>query len=234
MLGLLGGMSWESSREYYRLLNEHIREVKGGLHSAPLIMHSFDFADIAALQKSEDWTPLNSIMAEAAQGLEKAGAAAIMICTNYMHKSAPAIEQACNIPLIHIADAVGGAIARDGFSCVGLLGARGTMCEPFYKQRLATHGIDVIIPQEEQIDFVHRSIFEEMCQGIFSEATAQRYGEIMEQLKQRGAQGIILGCTEIEQLVSAESTSLALYPSAALHARAGADWLIHQRRVMAA
>tara|TARA_B100001179_G_C18523714_1_gene373934 strand:- start:4 stop:699 length:696 start_codon:yes stop_codon:yes gene_type:complete len=225
-LGLLGGMSWESTREYYRILNETIRDEKGGLHSAPLLLHSFEFAEIAALQKYDDWQPLYDRLTKAALGLQAAGADAIMICTNYMHKCAPAIEAAISVPLVHIADAVAEAMQQEGQTVAGLLGARGTMEEPFYRERLQTHGITVLTPEKEEREEIHRIVFGELCQGQFLPESRDYYLSVMERLQTQGAEGIILGCTEIEQLILPEHTALRLYPSAEIHARAGAAFIL--------
>jgi aspartate racemase len=226
-LGLLGGMSWESTREYYRLLNEDIRSAKGGLHSAPLLINSFDFAPINAMQKDTDWQPLFDYLANAARGLEAAGAQAIMICTNYMHKCAPAVEAAIGIPLLHIADAVADAVLANGQSKVGLLGARGTMEEPFYRDRLALKGVDVAVPDAAERTMIDRVVFGELCRGEFTPESRNAYLKVMNRLAdEQGAQGMILGCTEIEQLILPEHTPLTLYPSAELHARAGAAFIL--------
>lgn len=226
-IGLLGGMSWESTREYYRIINEQIREAKGGgLHSAPMIIHSFEFDAIAARQRSESWSELNHILSDAAKGLENAGAQAIMICTNYMHKCAPAVESAVSIPLIHIADVAASAALANGQNTVGLLGARGTMQENFYRDRLASHGLKIVIPNDEDCEEVHRVVFDELCQGKFLDASRTRYLHIIQKLADNGAQGIVLGCTEIEQLIRPTDTPLTLYNTAELHALAGAEFVL--------
>lgn len=225
-LGLLGGMSWESTREYYRILNESVRDARGGLRSAPVIMHSFDFEDIQSRQRSSAWNELDTILVNAAKGLENAGCEALMICTNLMHKCAPAIERAVGIPLIHIADAIAETITADGLKTVGLLGARGTMQEPFYRERLATHGITAMIPSDDDCEIIHRVIFEELCQGKFLDASRKEFLRIIAELQSRGAQGMVLGCTEIELLITPQHTSLPLYNSAELHAKAGARFVL--------
>lgn len=225
-LGLLGGMSWESTREYYRILNESVRDARGGLRSAPVILHSFDFEEIQSRQRSNSWNELDTILSNAAKGLENAGCNAIMICTNLMHKCAPAIEKAVSIPLIHIADAIAENIKADNLKTVGLLGARGTMQEPFYRERLATHGITAIIPNDADCEIIHRVIFDELCQGKFLESSRTEFLRIISELESRGAQGMVLGCTEIELLITSQHTPLPLYNSAQLHAEAGARFVL--------
>lgn len=225
-LGLLGGMSWESTREYYRILNEQVRLARGGLHSAPLLIESFDFAPIAHKQAAADWPALERQLAQSAMELERAGAKALLICTNYMHRCAQAVEAAIQIPLIHIADAIGRAALAQGQRRLGLLGASGTMEHPFYRDRLEALGIEVLIPQAEERRLVHQIIFEQLCLGVFSQDARDEYLRIMNDLRDRGAEGVILGCTEIEQLITPEHTSLTLYPSAQIHALAGAEFVL--------
>lgn len=226
MIGLLGGMSWESTREYYRIINEGIRDAKGGLHSAPLLLHSFDFAEIAALQHNGQWDALGNQMAQAAQGLERAGAGAIMICTNLMHKVSPHVQRAIAIPLLHIADAVAAAIKADGNRTVALLGTSYTMQEPFYRERIAQHGIETIVPEGSDAEGVSRIIYEELCQGKFLPDSRRYYLQVMDRLKVRGAQGVILGCTEIPQLIGPNDCDVALYDTTTLHAKSGLDWML--------
>ncbi len=225
-IGLLGGMSWESTREYYRLINEHVRDAQGGLHSAPLLLHSFNFDQIAQKQRAGDWNSLDHMLANAAHGLESAGAETILICTNYMHKCAPAVEAATSIPLLHIADAIGQQLRHDQISTVGLLGARGTMEGTFYHDRLTRHGVTCHIPTGEDAETVDRIIFEELCQGRFTNNSRQAYLKIMDQMADKGVEAFVLACTEIEQLIRTDDTHWPLYPSAALHARAGADFIL--------
>ena len=220
-IGLLGGMSWESTELYYRHINEGVRERLGGLHSAKILMHSVDFAEIAQFQVAGQWQQAGETLASAAKGLQQAGADMILICTNLMHKVAPQIEQSLNVPLIHIADAAGRAIKTQGLNRVGLLGARYTMEEGFYRERLAEKfGLEVIIPETEERAEVQRVIFEELCRGIFTDASRQRYLEIIESMRAKGAEGVILGCTEIPLLVRPENTDLPLFNTAVLHAEA--------------
>lgn len=220
-IGLLGGMSWESTELYYRHINEGVRERLGGLHSAKIVLHSVDFAEIEKLQATGQWQHAGDVLAQAAQGLQQAGADVILICTNLMHKVAPQIEQAIEIPLLHIADAAGQAIKQQGLQTVGLLGTRYTMEEGFYRERLAeTFGLKVIIPEDEDRGEIHRVIFEELCRGELTAASRQRYLEIIESMRAQGAEGVILGCTEIPLLIRPEDTSLPLFNTAVLHAEA--------------
>lgn len=218
-IGLLGGMSWESTVLYYQLLNEGVREKFGGLHSAKIILFSVDFAEIEQLQVTGQWQQAGEQLAAAAVGLERAGADMVLICSNLMHKVAPVIEAEISVPLLHIADAAGTEIKRQGLKKVGLLGTRYTMEEDFYCQRLFDRfGIEVLIPGIEERELVHRVIFEELCCGKLSAESRRSYLEIIEQLGARGAEGVVLGCTEIPLLVSAEDVDLPLFNTAALHA----------------
>ncbi len=220
-IGLLGGMSWESTILYYQLLNEGVRARCGGLHSAKILLHSVDFAEIEQLQTSGRWDEAGRVLAAAAQGLEQNGAELILICTNLMHKVAPAIEASLQVPLLHIADATGRAIQAQGLGKVGLLGARYTMEEDFYRQRLQDKfGLEVVIPAAPEREFVHRVIFDELCRGVFTDSSRQRYLNIIEGMKQQGAQGVVLGCTEIPLLVRQSDTELPLFSTTALHAEA--------------
>lgn len=224
-LGLLGGLSWESSREYYRLLNEQVRREKGGLHSAPIILHSFDFQQIADLQKT-DWQALALLMGDAAEKLEQSGVQGLAICSNYMHRCAEAVSQRVRIPLLHIVDVMAEAIHAQSYNRVGLLGAKGTMEHPFYRSHLERHGIEMLVPQQEERDFIDQSIFSELCRGIWRDETRARYEEILSVMAAQGAQGVILGCTEIEQLLTVEHSSIPLFPSAKLHAEALGRWIL--------
>ena len=228
MIGLLGGVSWESTREYYRMLNEAAREAKGGLHSAPLLLHSFEFAQIVALQQKGDWARLERMLAEAAQGMERSGAQAIAICSNYMHRCAEAVSDAVSVPLLHIADAVGAAIRTDGVQCAGLLGAAGTLEQPFYRERLAAMGIEVRIPNAADREAGNRIIFEELCQGHFTDEARAAYVAMMQRLAEQGAEGMVLGCTEIEQLIGPQDSDFITYPSAELHVKAIAEFMLKE------
>ncbi|MDC7235743.1 MAG: aspartate/glutamate racemase family protein [Spirochaetales bacterium] len=219
-IGLLGGMSWESTQHYYRLINEGVREELGGLHSAELLLYSVDFDPIEKLQHAGDWEGTEKILTAASLSLEKAGAEGLLICTNTMHKVAPGIEKALNIPLLHIADATAEALKRDGIETVGLLGTAFTMEQDFYKGRLTDKfGLDVLVPETEERQFVHDVIYQELCLGDIRENSAASYYGIMENLTDRGAQAVILGCTEIGTLVKQEKTDIKLYDTTEIHAR---------------
>ena len=220
-IGLLGGMSWESTELYYRHINKGVRSRLGGLHSAKILLHSVDFAEIEKLQVTGQWQLAGDVLAKAAQGLQQTGADMILICTNLMHKVAPQIEQTLEVPLLHIADAAGLAIKQQGLQSIGLLGTRYTMEEGFYRERLAERfGLKVIIPEVEERDEIHRVIFEELCRGELTTASKQRYLEIIENMRAKGAEGVILGCTEIPLLIKPEDIDLPLFNTAELHAEA--------------
>ena len=223
-IGLIGGMSWESTVPYYRLINETIKQRLGGLHSAKLVLVSVDFHDIERLQHAGDWQGAGAMLAAAARSLEAAGADFLVLCTNTMHKVAPAIEAAVGIPLLHIADPTAAAIKQAGHSTVGLIGTRFTMEQDFYRKRLgARHGLSVIVPHEEGRATIHRIIYDELCIGVVSPASRNAYRRIMEGLVAQGAQAIILGCTEISLLISQADASVPLFDTTALHAQATAD-----------
>ena len=223
VLGLLGGMSWESTVEYYRLANEETRARLGGLHSAPLLLWSADFAEIEELQVAGSWEEAGSRLASAARVLERAGADLLVLCTNTMHKVADTIEASVNIPLMHIVDSVAVAVSAAGMRRVGLLGTRFTMEEPFWAERMGGHGIEVLVPGPDDRHTVHRSIYQELCRGGFSEASRAKYVEIVERLAAEGAEGVVLGCTEIELLVRPDDTWVPVFPSTALHVRSAVD-----------
>jgi len=223
-IGLLGGMSWESTLPYYRHINEAVRERLGGLHSARLVLYSLDFHEIEALQRQGDWAAAGTLLADAARRLESAGADFLLLCTNTMHKVAPAIEAASALPLLHIADPTAAAIQAAGLQRVGLLGTRFTMEQPFYRQRLEDrHGIQVLVPDEPDRAEVHRVIYEELCRGVVSEASRQAYRQVITRLVARGAQAVILGCTEIGLLVRADDAEVPLFDTCVLHAQAAAE-----------
>ena len=223
-IGLIGGMSWESTVPYYRQINEAVRERLGGLHSARIVLYSVDFHDIERLQHAGDWDGAAALLVHAARSLVAAGAEFLVLCTNTMHKVAPAIEDAVKIPLLHIADPTAVAIRRAGVDTVGLLGTRFTMEQPFYRDRLAArHALKVVVPDETGRADVHRVIYDELCLGTLREDSRQRFRDVMADLKAQGAQAIILGCTEISLLVGAEDSDLPLYDTTAIHARAAAD-----------
>jgi aspartate racemase len=224
-IGLIGGMSWESTLLYYRLINETVRQTLGGLHSAKLVLHSVDFADIESLQRAGDWQQAGYHMAAAARSLEAAGADCLVLCTNTMHKVAHAVEAASPLPLLHIADATGQAVVQAGLHTVGLLGTRFTMEQDFYRDRLrALHGLKVLTPDEAGRAQVHRIIYEELCQGRVLPASRQIYQRVMAELVAQGAQAIVLGCTEITLLVGEADASVPLFDTTALHAKQAASW----------
>ena len=226
-LGLIGGMSWESTVPYYRIVNETVRERLGGLHSARLILYSVDFHDIERLQRAGVWDEAGKALADAARSLEAAGAEGLALCTNTMHEVAPAIEAAVTIPLLHIADPTAAAVKRAGFHTVGLLGTRFTMERDFYRGRLtAQHGLAVIVPDAADRESVHRVIYEELCRGDIRAESRARYREIMRRLVDAGAEGIILGCTEIASLVGSADAPVPLFDTTRLHARSAALWAL--------
>jgi aspartate racemase len=217
-IGLIGGMSWESSQTYYRLINEGVRDALGGLHSARLVMYSVDFAEIEALQHQGEWDTTATILANAAGALESAGADFMVLCTNTMHKVAEQIEQAVSIPLLHIADATASVLKAAGVTSVGLLGTRFTMEQAFYRERLEQQGISVLIPDESQRERVHTVIYDELCLGQIKDDSRQAYLDIVHSLAERGAQSVILGCTEIGLLIQAADTEVPLYDTTRIHA----------------
>jgi aspartate racemase len=222
-IGLIGGMSWESTVPYYRLINERMRERLGGLHSAKILLYSLDFHEIEHLQRTDDWHRAGELLAGVAQRLEGAGADFLVLCTNTMHRVAHAIESATAIPLLHIADPTAAAIKADGLSRVGLLGTRFTMEQDFYRARLASHGIEVLIPDEAARALIHRVIYDELCQGQLRDASRVAYRAVIADLVRAGAQAIILGCTEISLLIGSADAAVPLFDTTALHATAAAD-----------
>lgn len=231
-IGLLGGMSWESTVTYYQEVNRRVRAVRGGLHSAPCVVHSFDFATIEALQHKGEWEALGRMLDEAAAGLQRAGAQAIVLCTNTMHSVSSNIEGASGLPLIHIADPTAEKIVAAGCKRPGLLGTRFTMEKAFYADRLRNkHGLDVVVPDEEGRAAVHRIIYEELCNGIIKEESREAYYKVIADLKKAGADCLILGCTEIGLLVvegSEERCGLPIFDTTKLHAVAAADWAMKE------
>lgn len=226
-IGLLGGMSWESSVEYYRIINETVRSRLGGTHSARSVMYSVDFHEIEALQHNDDWAAATALMIAAARAVEDAGAECLVICTNTMHRMASEVQQAIDIPLLHIADATAAAIKAADLSTVGLLGTRFTMEQDFYRGHLASrHGLKVLIPDEAARGMVHTVIYEELVQGVIRETSRQEYLAVISELVAAGAQGIIAGCTEIELLVTAEDVDVPYFPTTRLHAEAAVDWAL--------
>ncbi|MHC9016366.1 aspartate/glutamate racemase family protein [Stenotrophomonas bentonitica] len=227
IVGLIGGMSWESSAHYYRLINEQVRDTLGGLHSGRILLWSFDFAEIEALQHAGDWDSATQRMIDAGQRLQGAGATAIVICTNTMHRMADAVQAAIAIPLLHIADPTAEAIKGAGLRRIGLLGTAFTMEHDFYKGRLThAHGLEVLVPEPDDRAAVHRIIYEELVQGQVLPASRERYRAVMQRLVDRGAQGIILGCTEIMLLVGAQDATVPVFDTTTLHAQAAARHLL--------
>lgn len=227
IIGLIGGMSWESTVLYYRQINETIKQHLGGLHSAKIVLYSVDFHEVERLQHTENWDAAGELLANAARSLESAGADFLVLCTNTMHKIAPAIEAAVRIPLLHVADPTGVAIRQAGLSTVGLLGTRFTMEQDFYRNRLRErHGLQVLIPKQKDREIIHRVIFEELCLGKIVPASRIVYCEIMADLAKEGAQAIILGCTEISLLVDQQDAALPLFDTTSIHARQAAQWAL--------
>ncbi|KWN78241.1 aspartate/glutamate racemase family protein [Burkholderia ubonensis] len=224
-IGLIGGMSWESSAEYYRMLNRYSKALHGGHHNAKSVMVTVDFAEIEALQRVHDWPALGAHMAAAARQLEAAGADLIVLTTNTMHRVHDAIEAAVALPFLHIADPTGEALLAACVSRVGLLGTRYTMELPFYAERLrGKFGLDVLVPDERERDDVHRIIYDELCHGVVDAGSRATYARIIEGLAKRDAQAVILGCTEITLLIGAEDSPLPVFDTTALHAQAAVEW----------
>ncbi len=217
-IGLIGGMSWESTQTYYRLINQRVRDELGGLHSPKLVLYSVDFAEIEALQRQGNWDAAGEILGAAGQSVESAGAEFLVLCTNTMHKVASQIERAVSIPFLHIADATANVLKKDGVTCVGLLGTRFTMEQEFYLGRLRDHGIQVIVPDEPQRESIHSVIYNELCQGVIKSNSKAEYLGVVASLAERGAQGIILGCTEIGLLIEGSDTDIKLYDTTEIHA----------------
>lgn len=223
-IGLIGGMSWESSIEYYRIINAATKGKLGGLHSAKSVMYSVDFAEIEALQHQDRWSEAADLMVSAAQSIERAGADFVVLCTNTMHKLADEIEANIQIPFLHIADATAERIRSRGLQKIGLLGTRFTMEQDFYRGRLINkHGLEVIIPSADERELVHQVIYQELCLGIINPESRNQYVKIMNRLVEMGAEGIILGCTEIELLVEPGDTTVELFPTTRIHAEAAVN-----------
>jgi aspartate racemase len=228
-IGLIGGMSWESTVPYYRTINETIRERLGGLHSARLVLYSVDFAEIEEMQRIGDWDRAAATLSAAALSLQTAGADFLVLCTNTMHKVAPAIESVVRIPLIHIVDPTAAELKRQRVRKVGLLGTRFTIEQPFYKDRMIEKfGLEVVVPEEEDRLLVHRVIYEELCLGKLLQASRDRYREVMARLVARGAEAIILGCTEISLLVSETDASVPLFDTTSIHAAGAVDFALQE------
>ena len=226
-IGMIGGMSWESTLEYYRIVNQEVKARLGGLHSAQCLLYSVDFEEIEKLQHADLWTEAGEVLGRAAQGLEKGGADFILICTNTMHKVADAVEASVAIPLLHLADATAEAIKEKGLKKIALLGTRFTMVEDFYKGRLVDkYGLDVLIPDESEMDVIHQVIYEELCLGKIDGHSRQKYLDVIDRLKGEGAEGVILGCTEIGLLVKQADTDIPLFDTTEIHAKAAVDFAL--------
>ena len=227
VIGLIGGMSWESSLEYYRLINEGIKDRLGGLHSARSLMYSVDFEEVEVLQHQDRWDEATALMIDAAQRIEKGGAECVVICTNTMHKMADDVSRSVAIPLLHIADATASSIKSEGFKRVGLLGTKFTMEQEFYRGRLSdVHGIEVLIPDEVEREIVHNVIYDELCLGQIRDDSSKRFLTIISKLAERGAEGIVLGCTEIPLLVKPKDTDIPLFDTTRIHADYAVDFAL--------
>lgn len=227
ILGLIGGMSWESTIPYYRMINQQVKEQLGGLHSAKIIIYSVDFHEIEQLQAKGDWQTAAQVLSDAAVSLKRAGAEVVVVCTNAMHKVADDIEAASGLPLLHIADATAAQIKHHGIRKIGLLGTRYTMEQDFYRGRLTEkHDIEVITPDSSDREIINRIIYEELCLGGINEHSHQEYRRIMKTLEQKGAQGIIFGCTEITLLVNAQDATVPVFDTTAIHAKAAAEYAL--------
>ena len=222
-IGMVGGMSWESTAEYYRLLNQLIRQRLGGLHSARCVLVSVDFAEIEQLQATGAWDQAAAVLAKAARQVQAGGADLLLLCTNTMHKVADQVQAAVDIPLLHLADTTADAVLAAGLETVGLLGTAFTMEQAFYRDRLAAHGLSVLVPDRQDRVAVHAIIYDELCQGIVLDSSRDRYREVIARLTAAGAQGVILGCTEIELLVTQADSSVPVFPTTRLHAEAAVE-----------
>lgn len=222
-IGLIGGMSWESTSLYYKIINEYISRKKGGLYSAECILYSVDFNEISSLQKSGDWKKCGEILGNIAKKLETAGADFIVICTNTMHKVVPDVEKYINIPVIHIAEAAYNKIKQAGIKNIGLLGTKYTMKEDFYKKILFEKGLNVIIPDDDDMEYINNVIFNELCRGEIKHQSKEKFLEIVEKLKSKGAEGVILGCTEIVMLISQKDIDIKVFDTTEIHAETAAE-----------
>ena len=226
-IGLIGGMSWESTIPYYRIINEEVKSGLGGLHSAKIILYSVEFDEIERCQSSGDWEKSGDILGKAAQGLEAAGADFLLICTNTMHKVAPQIASMVHIPIEHIVDATADELEKDHIHRVGLLGTKYTMTQDFYKQILIDRGIDVVIPDMADVDIVNDVIFHELCMGEIKEESRRQFQRIIDGLKENGAEGVILGCTEIGMLIRQTDSSLPVFDTTVIHAKRAAEMALN-------
>ena len=225
-LGIIGGMSWESTESYYRLINECIKAELGNLHSADLLIHSVDFAPIGELQAQGAWDEIGEILAHSGKRLQAAGAQGLLIATNTMHKVIDDVQAATNLPIIHIADATAKAIQAQGLTKIALLGTQFTMTQDFYKQRLIDAGLQVLVPENDARAEMHRIIYDELCQGQFLDSSRQYYSQVIKDLANKGAEGVILGCTEIGLLIQQADSPIAVFDTTAIHAAAAVDFLL--------
>lgn len=228
-LGIIGGMSWESTGSYYRLINEGIKAELGNLHSADLLIHSVDFAPIGELQAQGAWNEMGEILANSGKRLQVAGAKGLLIATNTMHKVVNEVQLATGLPIIHIADATAIAIKKKGLTKIALLGTQFTMTQDFYKQRLIDAGLQVLIPEADGREEVHRVIYDELCQGQFLDSSRQYYSQVIQDLANEGAEGVILGCTEVGLLIKQEDSPIPVFDTTAIHAAAAVDFLLSER-----
>jgi aspartate racemase len=222
-IGLLGGMSWESSALYYQLANELVRDRLGGLHSARCVLYSVDFADIAAMQSAGRWEDAAAELAAAAKALEAAGSDFVLLCTNTMHKVADQVQAALTVPLLHLADTTADAVVAAGMTRVGLLATAFTMEQDFYRDRLTSHGLDIVVPDTADRQLVHRVIYDELCLGVIREESRAAYQAVIGRLVDQGCEGVILGCTEIELLITADNAPVPVFPTTRLHVAAAVD-----------
>lgn len=225
-IGLIGGMSWESTITYYQLLNEAAKDRLGGLHSAKILLYSVDFFEIEALMSRGEWDQAADLLGGVARRLEQAGADCVLICTNTLHKVAPQVQSQITVPLLHIAEAAADSLLARGVTRVGLLGTKYTMTQEFYRDKLVARGIEVIIPEGDEIELVNRVIFDELCLGIVKEDSRAAYLSVIDNLKSRGAGAILLGCTELGLIVSQEDVTLPLFDTTVIHAKAAADFAL--------
>ncbi len=225
-IGLIGGMSWESTVTYYQIINEEIKKRLGGLHSAKIILYSVDFAEIEKCQSAGDWDKSAQILTDAAKKMQLAGADFIVICTNTMHKIVPQMQKEISIPILHIADATAQELKKAGIKKVGLLGTKYTMEQEFYKERLIKQGIEVIIPDAKDIEVVNRIIFNELCLGIINDESRKKYKDIIKSLKAKKAQGVILGCTEIGLLIQQKDSVLPAFDTTLIHGKYAAEYAL--------
>ena len=227
-IGLIGGLSWESTVTYYQVINEAVKRRLGGLHSARILLYSVDFEEIEKCQSAGEWEKSGEILAGAARALERGGAECVVICTNTMHKVAPQVQAAVGVPLLHIVDATAARLERSGVRRVALLGTRYTMQQDFYKRPLCERGFEVLVPDEEDMERINGIIFDELCLGQVREPSRAVFLQVLEKLRRRGAQGAILGCTEIGLLVRPQDIGLPLFDTALIHAQRAAEWSLEE------